>query len=418
MDKNTRKPNARRGQVSLTQRATASRARKKKKKSDLPVGKIVVALLGVGALIAGIFCAIALYNFAMSFFGGSSGEDLPVPPYEGEDASVAYYLFGMFGEDEEQDLAMLSLVCYDKQAGTVDVMQIPTSTYLGDSERFAVPTIGGVWANPKPLDWCETCRRDLYAGEIVDGYHDAYTEHGGYCGAPVTQKEGSSWKSLLKVFSHQYTIEADNFYILQQASFVDFVNQLDGVDVELEYGMTLAGTEYPAGVQTLDGEAALEYVLGEADTVAEEMDNLLHQRQVYAAMFERLFLCDHEQLDSVMWYVMNWENAVRTRRDNIKSDDIELMISLVEQLGKLPRENIRVHLMPGETASADGAPCYSVHKLELVDMLNAHFNPGGAPIAQEHLKMVELANTYDSDWYTQTMQELLVTQQGQLPGEE
>ena len=416
---NDKKQGARRGQVSLTQKATAAR-RRRKKKTEAPIGKIVLAVLGVGLLIAFIFFGVAAYNFVMTrFFGGSSsgGDELP-PPYEGKDATVAYYLFGMFGEDETQDLEMLSLVCYDKVGKTVNVMQIPTSTYLGDTEKFTVPTIGGVWANPKPLDWCETCRRAVYAGEILDGRHDANTETGGYCGAPVTQKTGSAQESLFEVFNHQYTIAPDNFYLMPQGAFVDFVNQLGGVDIELEYGMTLGDTDYPAGVQTLGGEAALEYVLGDATTVDGELDNLLHQRQVYAALFERLFLCNHEQLDDVMWYVMNWEHPVRTRRDNIKSDDIDLMIALVEELATLPRENIAVYLMPGQAATADGAACYSVHKDELAELLNEAFNPGGQPIAEEHLKMEELLNTYYCDLHHQTMAELLVTQQGQLPDEE
>ena len=51
-------------------------------------------------------------------------------------------------------------------------------------------------------------------------------------------------------------------------------------------------------------------------------------------------------------------------------------------------------------------------------MLNAAFNPKGPAIAEEHLRMTELANTVYDDMEGQTMAELLVEQSGKLPEED
>lgn len=417
MAKDNRQGKGRSRQVSLTQKA-GNTSRHSRKKSGVPVGKIVLAVLGVGLVIAGVFFGITAWKFVNSFFS-SSGEQTEAPtPYEGE-STVAYYVFGMFGEDETSDLEMLSLVCYDKAAKTVNILQIPSATYLGDSEKWSVSKVGSVWANPKPLDWCNTCRRSVYESEIADGRHDADTEGGSYCGAPITQMDGSAEKSLLEVFNHQYTISPDNYYLMPQAAFSKMVDWVGGIDVELESDMTLAETSYSAGVQTLAGEAALEYMLDDADTVTAQVENLLHQRKVFAALFERLFSCEREYLDDeVLWPVMKGSSPIRTRRDNQIADDITLMIDLVQELSTVPRESITVYMLPGEAVSYDGENYYSVHKEALASLLNEAFNPDGEPIAAEHLKMTELANTTEDDLHRQTMAELLVAQQGQLTEEE
>ena len=124
-------------QVSLSKRAAESG----RKKTDFPVGRVVLMVLGLLAVIAGIFFVRAVIQFVRGYVGGSGGNAEAPKPYEG-DSRVAYYLFGLFGEDETKDLEMLSLVCYDKDAKTVHVMQIPTSTYLGETDKWVVPTVG------------------------------------------------------------------------------------------------------------------------------------------------------------------------------------------------------------------------------------------------------------------------------------
>ena len=58
---------------------------------------------------------------------------------------VEYYLIGLLGEKNDNAMEMLSLVCYDKDAKTMNFMEVPVDTYLGDSDTWDVKRIGNVW---------------------------------------------------------------------------------------------------------------------------------------------------------------------------------------------------------------------------------------------------------------------------------
>ncbi len=409
--------------ATTTTSAKSSTARRKKKKNGAPVGKIILVVLFLLFLAALVWFGISATKFVKSYLSGDGeiGETAVVTAKEND--SVAYYLLGMLGKEKADGttgrMQMVSVVCYDKKAKTVNVMQVPTNTYLGDSEHFAVRTVGGVWSSPKKLDWCETCRKQVFDAEITDGKHNALLENGKPCNTKITQKKGSATGNLLEVFTLQYTLPMDNYYIFPQEAFVKLVDLVGGVDIKLGEAMTLGSTTYDAGVQTVDGEGALEYALGDWESVNGELKNLTRQRQVYVALFERLMTTDKKKLDDdVLYPLMKGSTPIRTKRDNEIADDINLMIKLVGDLNKVDRSNITVSILPGEVASLDGSNFYSVHKDELCELINKSFNPYGTPLTTEFLKMAEIANTEKSDLKTATFDKLLVKQTGMIAEEE
>ena len=409
-------------QVTLGQRAAdRPTSGKSRKKSGVPVGKIILGILSLILVIAIVVFIFTAVEYGKSLIrsdeGDQQGTGTPLPASERKD--VAYYVFGLMGEEQEDGttgaMAMLSLVCYDKLNKTINIMQMPASTYLGDKERWSVNTLGNVWSHPTPLKWCETCRRAVYESEIKDGKHDANTEDGTYCGTKITEKTGSAVNSLLSVFTHQYSITVDNYYLLPQAAFVKLVDLVGGIDIELSESMTLADTYYESGVQTVDGEGALEYALGEASGVDGQVKNLVQQRQVFVALFARLFATDKETLDDEILYpLMKGSTPIRTRRDNTIAEDINLMIGLVQELAKVDGDKIHVFMLPGQKASLEGNNYYSVHKSSLVKLLNDSFNPYDAPIAEENLRMTEIANTQEDQLYEDTFANLLIDQTGAI----
>ncbi|MBR3289915.1 MAG: LCP family protein [Clostridia bacterium] len=419
--KKTAKTSATGKQVTLTQRAAdrPSTTRTPKKKSGAPWGKIILGVLSLILVIAILVFVFTAIEYGKSLIhGDETSQDSAAVLPDKERKDVAYYVFGLMGAEKEDGTtgttAMLSLVCYDKVNKTINVMQIPASTYLGDKDRWTVNTIGNVWSNPMPLNWCETCRKHVYESEIKDGKHDANTPNGKYCGTKITQKKGSNVDSLLSVFTHQYSITVDNYYLLPQEAFVKLVDLVGGVDIDLAESMTLADTDYDAGVQTVDGEGALEYVLGESG-IQSQVSNLVTQRQVFTALFARLFAADKETLDDEILYpLMKGSTPIRTRRENTIAEDIELMIKLVQELAQVDGKNIHVYVLPGQVASLEGDSFYSVHKSALVKLLNDSFNPHDAPIAEENLRMREIANTQEDNLYADTFEKLLVQQTGAL----
>ncbi len=128
-------------------------------------------------------------------------------------------------------------------------------TYLGDSDLFAVKKTSEVWGNPKPVIWCEYEAKRVYSDEVADGKHT-------YCGHEVTEKAGSASGGLISIFNEQYAMPVDNFFLLpQEAPSSRLVDLVDGVDVQIDSKQKLGGITYEPGVQTLGGQAALEYVL-------------------------------------------------------------------------------------------------------------------------------------------------------------
>ena len=411
-------------QVTLNQRAADNPAsrRSSKKKSGVPVGKIVLGVLSLILIVAIIFFGFTAFEYVKGLMKGDNQK----PSDAGtttvtERRDVAYYVFGLMGAEKEDGTsgttAMLSLVCYDKVNKALNVLQFPASTYLGDPEHWSVNTIGNVWSNPKPLKWCETCRREVFESEIEDGKHNANTANGTHCGTKITQKAGSNEKSLLSVFTHQYSISIDNYYLMPQAAFVKLIDLVGGVDIDLPESMELADTYYESGKQTVDGEGALEYVLEKGSGVAAQVDNLVRQRQVFVALFARLFATDKQTLDDEILYpLMKGSTPIRTHRDlnHPSADVINQMIDLVQDLAKIDGNNIHVYVLPGQVASLEGNSYYSVHKSSLVTLLNGAFNPHDAPIAEENLRMREIANTQEDKLYEDTFANLLVDQTGAI----
>lgn len=412
-----------RGTRTATSSSRSASTRRKKKKNGAPVGKIILVVLFLLFLAALVWFGVMAVKYVKTYLSGDSGNGTTAVVTAKENDNVAYYLLGMLGKEKENGttgrMQMVSVVCYDKKAKTVNVMQVPTGTYLGDPEHFDVKTVGGVWSTPKKLDWCETCRKQVFEAEITDGKHNVTLENGKPCNTKITKKTGSSVNNLLEVFTLQYTLPIDNYYILPQEAFVKLVDLVGGVDIKLGEAMTLGDITYDAGVQTVDGEGALEYALGDWESVNGELKNLTRQRQVYVALFERLMTTDKEKLDEdVLYPLMKGSTPIRTKRDNEIADDINLMIKLVGDLNKIDRSKITVSILPGEVATLDGGNFYSVHKDELCTFINDYLNPYGTPLTTEYLKMTEISNTEKADLKTATFDKLLVKQTGFIEEEE
>lgn len=147
---------------------------------------------------------------------------------------MAYFAFGLMGATATDPTELLSLVCYDKQAKTIRILEIPMDTYLGDSDLFAVKKTSEVWGNPKPVIWCEYEAKRVYSDEVADGKHT-------YCGHEVTEKAGSASGGLISIFNEQYAMPVDNFFLLPQEALVKLVDLVDGVDVQIDSKQKLGG---------------------------------------------------------------------------------------------------------------------------------------------------------------------------------
>ena len=391
--------------------------------------KVVIILLVVLIVISLLFIFFTgRYLYLQIASPKESASDTPLSSYdttpETDVDKVAYFAFGLMGATATDPTELLSLVCYDKQAKTIRILEIPMDTYLGDSDLFAVKKTSEVWGNPKPVIWCEYEAKRVYSDEVADGKHT-------YCGHEVTEKAGSASGGLISIFNEQYAMPVDNFFLLPQEALVKLVDLVDGVDVQIDSKQKLGGITYEPGVQTLGGQAALEYVLQKDKGVGGDIDRLLRQRRVMLALFQRLSAREVKDLkDNIIGPLMNGSTPIRSnsgtaamrsmliKPSNKEMDEMTLSLALstmLHDMGQVQLADITACVIPGEAASANSVAYYSVHRAEL---LNSSFNPYGIAVTEANLQVTELAAGGASDTHTQAMSEIAVPQSGMKAPEE
>ena len=394
--------------------------------------KVVIILLVVLIVISLLFIFFTgRYLYLQIASPKESASDTPLSSYdttpETDVDKVAYFAFGLLGATATDPTELLSLVCYDKQAKTIRILEIPMDTYLGDSDLFAVKKTSEVWGNPKPVIWCEYEAKRVYSDEVADGKHT-------YCGHEVTEKAGSASGGLISIFNEQYAMPVDNFFLLPQEALVKLVDLVDGVDVQIDSKQKLGGITYEPGVQTLGGQAALEYVLQKDKGVGGDIDRLLRQRRVMLALFQRLSAREVKDLkDNIIGPLMNGSTPIRSnsgtgamrsmliKPTNKEMDEMTLSLALstmLHDMGQVQLADITACVIPGEAASANSVAYYSVHRAELATLLNSSFNPYGIAVTEANLQVTELAAGGASDTHTQAMSEIAVPQSGMKAPEE
>ncbi len=389
---------------------TTSKKRKKKKKHSR-AAVIIRCVLAVLVLAFFIFLGV-LANYIYQAMFVDDVEKVPpispteydVTPVENTD-KVAYYLLGVMGEDETDDTVMLSVACHDKQKKTVNILQIPQSTYI-KGDAWAVDTVGSVFAHPKALDWCELCRKRVYAPEINEGEVATHT----VCGTEITLKKGSSVSGLVDFVNDQLSLPVDEYFLMPLEAVGVLVDSVGGVDVELGGAYTLGGKTYETGVQTLSGDAAIDYISETDGTFGGDTTRMIRQREVFGALLTRIVRLERDVvLEDVVEEVMDSSAAIRTDCSNNDMTDLLLSFSPVGTSG------MTVQLLPGETTKdGDGDNVYTAHKDELLSIINGEMNPYGAAISQDDLLIPELIDSGDADTRKSTLDAFVVDQTGKL----
>ncbi len=394
------------GKAAGTSARSSGGAKKKKKSKGKTVVTTLLIVLIVISLIFVVVLGVSIYQSLSTPKENTNSVVLSsyVTTPESQRQNVGYYLVGLMGAEESSDTDMLAMVCYDKKQQTVQVLQVPAATYLGDGDTWAVKKAGSVWANPKPLTWCESCRRQVFEPEIQDGKHNIDG-----CHAALTQKTGSSSENLIRVFNEQYSLPVDNFFLLPQEALVKLVNLVGGIDVNLEADMTVGKINYKKGVRTLDGESALQYMttFNYKSTPDSDVDRLVRQRKVLAALMQRLTNTSKEKLDEdIIGALMGGSTPIRTNADT------EEMIDLVLDMKNVRADQSAFYVLPGESAKSGKDTYYSVHRADLANLLQTSFNPYGEAITEASLSLTELDNSKKTDLKKQLLSEVQVQQSG------
>ena len=393
MAKDRRKTAAASGNTTRT-----SSVKKRKKKN----GRRIIT---IAATVFMLLLAILIFVLAQALLAGSGKKDTSssdVNVYDTTPKSLqgkmAYYVVGLLGEEETSATEALMIVCYDKKADTLNILEVPQDTYLGDSDLWSVKKAGQVWGNPAPLDWCDFEGKRIFKADVER--HKA-------AGHPVSQRAGSASYNLISVFNEQYSLPVDEYFMIPQAGFVKLVNLVGGIDVQLESTMKVGTVTYQKGLATLDGQAALQYVLTRDKGVDGDIKRIVRQRKVFLALFQRLGAQTKQELETEsLAPVMKGSTPIRTEMSTAD------LVSLVMELSKIKPEKMTAQLLPGEKTAFNSDSYYSVHRGDLLTQLNTYFNPYGEEITDADLQVTELAKGSGSNVHFQVLSELAVDQSG------
>ncbi|HIW74164.1 MAG TPA: LCP family protein [Firmicutes bacterium] len=383
---------------------TGNRKRKKNDKTRRAVLIAVLVTIIVAVLIFLIFGIVSVYRAMVAPEQDPGTVELTqhtTTPAADQD-KVAYYVLGILGEDEEdapsesKPLEALSILCWDKQKETVNILQLPKDTYYGGETAKRITEI---WSSPTPLNWCETCRKQLSDEEIADGRHTV-------CGTTVTQKKGSASQELLRALNAQLGLPVDGYFLIPQEALVKLVNLLRGVDVNLESALSVGEVDYPAGVQTLDGEAAVYYAMNGGSGVDGDINRMLKQRQVLLGVFQRLVRQTEAQLSNdSLGPLMNGSTPILS--DHTRQEMIDLLLAMKD----MEPASMTAYILPGGSVSQDGGTYFAPNRAALAALVNEAFNPYGGTVQADALELpAEWEGEPDSR--RQVLSEIAVQQSG------
>ena len=351
--------------------------------------------------------------------------------------NVSYYLMGVTGAQIGDPMDMLAVMCFDRKAQSVSVVQIPVATYVDKANGYAVDTIGEIWSNPAPEVFCTSCRVRVRKADLDGQVHAA-------CGSAVEERIGSAVCDLIRVINEQYGLPIDNYLILPRSGLSGLIEALDGVQVELSKKTTLAGETYNKGVQTLTGPAAVEYAItyNYKNTSASDRDRMSRQRQVLVGLWQKIADCEMADLyyiDStgatkgVLGRLMTGKNPLRFNTtsfgkarllglDDAETEDIKLSDAIARfamQMGDIPMDQITFSILPGTAEKAGTTSVYSVNREQVITLLNEQMNPYGLLLDEDIVTAPQLtAVSKNVDTVTVTLDTIIPKVEDAEKGEE
>lgn len=421
-------------QVSLAGAAGQTRRAKRAKKSvpiKLIVWAVVVVLLAVAVLL--------VIKSGKDEGPVLSSREMVTYDVTPDDLSskVSYFALGVTGEDSTDRMDMVAVMCFDRKAKSVSVVQIPVATYVGKDNGFGANAIGDVWGHPVAETFCSACRVKVSEEDLDGKKHAATITTDGVetvCGAKVEKLTGSSSADFIRVFNEQYGLPIDNFIVIPRSGLVELINSLEGIEVNLPKKMKLAGESYESGWQTLSGEAAVSYAItyNYKKTPASDCERMLRQRQVFAGLIQCFKECKFDDLydwnskdetaSGAFASLMLSDVPVRfntstfgkerllnipdTRAEKMKLS--EAIARFAEDMGKVSLDNFTFSILPGETTKCGTATVYSVNKNQVLELLNSQMNPYGLTIEDSTVSVEQLVNhPKTADTKTETLQSVV-----------
>ncbi|HCC35288.1 MAG TPA: hypothetical protein DEQ02_06480 [Ruminococcaceae bacterium] len=270
---------------------------------------------------------------------------------------VDYFLVA--GLDQSENLTdIIMLICFNHEAGTASILQIPRDTFIGT---------------------------DIPTGKINAVY-----------GSP---REGEAKvKALIRRINSQFGLPVDHYVTITLEGLRHLVDALDGVPVNLPNAMDVekhsaGGWEtIGPGEVVLNGELAEGFIRHRKSYNMGDLDRVRAQRMFFAGFAKKMLDMSLGQMTK----------AATTCYSEVNTDlSVGEMLDFVNKASKLEMEDISVYGLPGQAVSgyvpegfSYALDYYSIHADEYIEIANAALNPFGDAITRDDIDVREIYSTY------------------------
>lgn len=331
---------------------TKNRQLKKRKKLRRTVNVIASIVLVLSVLVTGVMGAgISVLSMRINDEAQDDGYEI-VPKSTNE--NVSYILVA--GVDPQEKLTdILIVACIDHKRNTLNFLQIPRDTYIGDD----VPTkkVNAVYGNPR--------------------------------------KGEKQINALRRRLSSYFGVPLDHYVRFTVRAFSNVIDALGGITVNIETKnpkgidimnpFTFKHERIGPGVVTLTGPQAVGFVrkrTGTSDGYYKgDIDRIEAQREVYVSLAKKLQSMSASQM---MTIAKNCYSELATDMS------IGQILGYAQEVKEIPLESMGVYAVPGQFCNYNKLSMWSPHKDEYVTLFNTYFNPYGAPISVNDIQMIEL----------------------------
>ncbi len=238
---------------------------------------------------------------------------------------------------------VIMVVSYNLEEQNLNILQIPRDTYIGS--EYPTGKINAVYGNAN-------------AGGV---------------------------ENLARVIYDRFRLPIDHYVTITMDGFVNAIDAIGGVEINVQESFTLEGVTIRPGVQTLNGTQAEKFVR-ERHSRGGDIGRINAQREFLSALVKKFKNLSMGQISALAPTLMNEVTTDLTVND---------VLTLAPQVLKLDTSNMAFHMVPGEGAYANNLSVWGVHKQVLADLLNEYFRPFSDPVPAEELNILEIANTTD-----------------------
>lgn len=328
-------------------------AKKKNKKRRLGTADRILMALSIVLIVvsAGIVGYVSLLNWAPLPEVDESGHTVSISDeYKTEEEiqkKVVNFLVTGIDYAEGTGRAKLTdvimVVSYNLEAQSINILQIPRDTYIGS--EYPTGKINAVYGN----------------------------------------KNAGGMENLARVIYDRFRLPIDHYVTINMDGFVNVIDAIGGVEINVQESFTLEGVTFKPGVQTLNGLQAEKFVR-ERHSRGGDIGRINAQREFLAALVNKFKHLSMGQISSLIPTLMQEVTTDLTVND---------VLTLAPRVLSLDTSSMSFHMVPGEGTMAGSYSVWSVHKQVLADLLNQYFRPFSDPVPVEELNIQEIANTTD-----------------------